>query len=360
METVSVTVINFNGRATVLDTLRTIFELEGAEVQVQVIDDCSTDESVQMIRETYPDLPIHVQPHNTRKLNVLRNIALQKAETRLLLLTDNDILFERTCLRELMRWMGKDRSVATCTPRLMYWEEPDRIYRAGGRTHFIGAAVCPNRDELLSAVADMQGTEGAGLAAREPMLNAGGGILLLDREVACKAGGFDEDYMIGWGDDGEFYQRLMLHGSRCLYVPEAVAHHEAKPFTGARRARAVGQIYNRWQFILTHYAAVTLLLIGPALILHEIIQVVFMTLKGMLGLHLSGTWKSSKHLRFFLAKRKRIQAARTVSDRDILFCGPIYVSGAVVPHNPVARFGYRLTNYLFDIYWKLIKPCLPK
>jgi len=256
--------------------------------------------------------------------------------------------------------MVKDGSVATCTPRLMHWEEPERIYRAGGKTHYIGAAVCPDRDELLPAVLGRRSTEGAGSATGEPVLNAGGGILLLDREAARKAGGFDEDYMFGWGDDGEFYQRLMLHGSQCLYVPDAVAHHEAKPFTGTRRARTVGQIYNRWQYILTHYAARTLFLIGPALVLYEIVQLVFMTLKGMLGLHLAGTWRSIKHLRFFLAKRKRIQSSRVVSDRDILFSGPIYVSGAVVTHNPITRFGYRLTNYLFDIYWKLIKPCLPK
>jgi GT2 family glycosyltransferase len=343
MEKVSVFVINYNGKETVLQTIESIRSMEKVDVTIDVIDDHSTDGSSDMIRSSYPDVPIQVQPFNTARLNYLRNLAIRLSRTPKLLITDNDIRFDFQCLSELLRVMEQDESVATCTPRLMYWDEPKRIYTAGTRVHYIGAATGGRRGEVP---AHLDST---------PSPNSGGGILLIDRSKALKAGGFDEDYKMGWGDDGEFYQRLMLAGYRCLYVPSAVAYHESKPFTNSRTYRAVNQIYNRWQFILTHYSTRTIILLIPALLLYEVFQFLFLAYKGMTGIYFMGNAMAIKDIPLFLKKRKAIGVLKIVSDRDLLSSGAMYVSPSLLRSNKLMKLALKGANGFFNLYWKSIR-----
>ena len=192
-----------------------------------------------------------------------------------------------------------------------------------------------------------------------PTLNSGGGILLLDRALATKIGGFDGDYMLGWGDDGEFYQRLLRFGLKCLYVPTAVAYHEDKLRNRERNYRVEAQIFNRWQFIFTHYSAITLVLLTPAFLFYEIIQCAFLSYKRMLFLYFKGSFYSFKSLPEFLAKRKKIQAIRRVSDKEVLFSGPIYVSPSLIENSKILKLLLKTINSFFDIYWKSVKPFIP-
>lgn len=347
MEKVSVAIINYNGRNTVLKTIDSIYGMEGVGVHIQVIDDCSTDGSPEMIKNVYPFIPIHIRPYNIRKLNVLRKEAIERTNTRKLIITDNDILFDRRCLVELLKVMNQTEGIATCTPRLMYWNEPKKIYTAGTQIHYLGAAIGRYRGEIVEVMNQV------------PSMNSGGGILLLDRLKALKIDGFDEEYMSGWGDDGEFYQRLMLAGYKCLYVPTAIAYHEDKPFNHTRSYRVAGQIYNRWQFILTHYSGLTLILLAPVLVLYEFMQLVFLIFKGMLHLYAKSNIMVLKDILLFLKKRKDIQGLRVVSDRDVLSTGVIYVSPSLLKKNRLLRRSLKVTCDFFDLYWKLIKPFIP-
>jgi GT2 family glycosyltransferase len=346
MDEISVFIINFNGKRTVLDTIRSIYKMEGVKVKIHVIDDCSTDGSQEMIREVFPEIPIYIEPCNTGKPNLLRNKAIEMSETDRLFITDNDILYDLECLSELIKAMKKDKTVATCTPRLMYWDDPQRIYRASTLTHFIGACIGEDRGKHLSKI------------DKTPVLHSGGGILLLDRTKGIEIGGFDEDYMHGWGEDGEFYQRFLIVGYKCLYVPTAFAYHEDKLYN-IREKRVVGQIYNRWQYILTHYSSVTLIVLTPAFLLYDISQILLMSLKRMLFLYCKSHIIILIDLPKFIKKRKSIQNMRKVSDREVLFSGGIFISSSLLKNNWILNFSLDILNRFFELYWKLVRPLIP-
>ncbi|MCP4117311.1 MAG: glycosyltransferase [Desulfobacteraceae bacterium] len=346
MEKIDAFIINYNGKKTVLETIRSLYDSESVRVNISVLDDCSTDDSVEMIKKAYPGVRVYEGSVNTGKPNILRNRAMAMARTSKVLLTDNDILYEPGCLKELVGGMGQGHGVAAAIPRLMYWNEPERIYLAGSRVHYLATSVGDRRDQLLEKVGG------------KPETSTGGGIVLLDREKALALGGFDEDYLHGWGEDGEFYQRLMLAGLKSCYVPSAVAYHEAK-LNQTRPARAEGQIYNRWQYILTHYSSMTIFYILPALMLYEMIQVLFMVLKKMPRLYLKSTLMAMVNIPFFLEKRRRIQRVKKVADKDLLCSGMIYVSPFLTDNSRILGLGLKMISALFGIYWKLVGKLLP-
>ena len=141
-------IINYNGKNTILSTIQSLYESCDVKVLISVIDDHSADESIDLVKEKYPDIPVYILPYNTKKVNILRNKALQLSKSEFLFVTDNDLKFDKRCLTELLKVMESDSKIATCTPRLMYWDQPDKIYAADTKVHFIGSTIADQRDKI--------------------------------------------------------------------------------------------------------------------------------------------------------------------------------------------------------------------
>jgi len=348
MREVSVVVINYNGGTLILDSIQSVLDQQGVRPQVIVVDDGSTDGSPEAVEKKFPEVTVYREEQNTRCVNRLRNKGLALAKTNKVFVTDNDLEFNAHCITELMHAMEEDDRVGACIPRLMYLEEQSRIYSSGTRVHYIGATIASDRDRDVSS-ADLES---------KPTVAVGGGIALFDKRKLQHVGGFDEDYELAWGDDGELHQRLLLAGYKCLCVPSAVAFHEFKPFDESRRYRARGQLYNRWRYILTHYKTRTLVLIAPALIVYECLQAGFLLLKGLPLIYAKGTWDAIRELPAILERRKEVQSLRTVADRDLLFSGPLYVrpghSGRFV------SAAVKVMSLAFGAYWWVVRPLLAR
>jgi len=238
--------------------------------------------------------------------------------------------------------MESNTQIGACSPRLMYWDQPDRIYAAGTQVHFIGAAVSDLRDKVYNK------------NIVDPILNSGGGICLLRRSAALKIGGFDEELMWGWGEDGEFYQRLLRAGYKSFCIPSAFALHENKLDT-TRKLRVIGQTYNRWVFILSHYSLPLILLSLPAFILYEIFQFGFVLMKGVLSQYFKGNLLVLKNIPAILKKRKFFQRLKMISDKEVLFAGNIYVAPALIEKNKLIKLAVNSFSSILNIYWSILK-----
>ena len=340
-------IINYNGKNTVLSTIESLYKSEDVKVSISVIDDHSTDGSPELIRSHYPEIPVHILPINTKRANILRNKALGMAGANFVFITDNYLKYDTRCIAEMQNLMERDEKIASCTPRFMYWNQPDKIYIAGTRVHYIGAAISDMRDKIYEA------------NKYEPSVNSGSGICLVRREVALKIGGFDTNLMQGWGSDGEFYQRLLRAGYKCFYVPKAFALHEDKLVVTERKFRVIGATYNRWVFILTHYSFVLILLLIPPFILYEIFQIAFVLMKRILSQYLKGNFLVLKNLPSIWQKRKFVQNLKVVSDKEVLFAGNIYVAPALVENKKFIKMILTVFSSVLNIYWRIIKKIIP-
>lgn len=344
---IEVFIINFNGENTILSTIDSLYKSKDVVVKITVIDDHSTDNSLNLVKEKFPEIKIIQMPENTKRANILRNKALEIATNEFIFITDNDLKYDENCLAILLKHMKSDDKVATCTPRMMYWDEPDKIYVAGTKVHFIGAAISEQRDKIYIDKGE------------EISTNSGSGICLLRKSITDKVGGFDLNLMQGWGSDGELYQRMLRAGYRCLYISTAFALHEDKLIVTNRKYRVVGQTFNRWVFILTHYSLLLLFLLVPAFLIYELVNLSFVLLKGIVTQYIKGNWLLLKNSKYILNKRKFVQSIKVVSDKEILHSGPIYVAPALIEKFAILKFGINNLSAFFNIYWKIIKNLIP-
>ena len=222
--TVHIVMVNCNGKAVTLACLETLVKVKYPAWKVTLIDNGSTDGSVQAIRATYPDVDILTMEANlgwARAANVgIRHVLEQGAE--LVLLLNNDTLLDPNFLDALVAVTVDKPDVGFVAPKIYYADEPTRLWSAGaavsmwlGMTWHIGIR---ERDH------------GQYDTPREIPL-ATGCCILVRRELIEHVGLLDESYYM-YTEDADWIMRARRAGYKVFYEPRAKIWHRLSVDTG--------------------------------------------------------------------------------------------------------------------------------
>ncbi|HEV3218045.1 MAG TPA: glycosyltransferase [Vicinamibacterales bacterium] len=338
---VTVVVSNYNGVAVVKDCFESIQGLTSPPGEILMIDDGSEDGSPALVRELFPHVRVVELGFNSGNLNKLRNRALEESKTDFVFLVDNDVTLKPDCLDQLLGGLKNLPQAAVCIPRTLYERDPSMIYQDGQVLHYVGTSLARNRDFPLKDADD------------RPRLTIGWGVQLVDKRQAAELGNFSEDYVMGWGDDGEFNHKMNLAGHFCYHIPSAVVYH--KRVKGARRY--YGTVRNRWRFLLELYQAKTLILCTPALVVYEMSVILFILKKREMRQYLTAMKYVLANIGSILSVRRHIQPKRLVNDRELMTSGSIFISSEYVDSAMLA-FGYKVMNSFLNGYWLIIRGVL--
>ncbi|WP_028583091.1 glycosyltransferase family 2 protein [Desulfogranum mediterraneum] len=339
---VTIAVLNYNGLDKIPDLFASIKELEQEVAEVIMVDDGSTDGSPEWVRANHPQVRLVLLPENSGgMLNLVRNRALAAARTDLVFIVDNDVVLSPDCVEAALLGMNTLPGATVCTTRAVYEEKPNLIYQDGQLLHYIGASPNINRDRELTEV------------DQEPRLSIGWGVQLINKVKTAEFGWFNEAYSLGWGDDGEFNHKLNMAGCNCYHIPASVVLHKRH----SASKRYVSAVRNRWRFILEMYQWKTILLISPALLFYEFPLFGFLLLQRRPRDYFRGMASVFSQLPSIFKERRKIQARRTVPDRQLMGCGDIFVYSDEMS-SPLLRMGYKFLNNALFFYWRIIRNAL--
>jgi len=344
---ISVGVINYNGAAggVLGTTLISILASDYPDLEVIVADDGSNDGSVAFVRERFPKVKAVTQPN--RGPNAARNLALRHASRDIVFITDNDVELAPDTLRLLVGTMLAWPSAAVATPMVLDAVERDRIYSNGVGLHYVCFGIIPLRHQALP--------EGLDVTPRRSVCGSGG-IMLVRKPVAESLGGFDEDFIFGY-DDGEFTYRVSAAGHDVVQVPAARIYHLEKPLRDPRRLRY--QTRGRLTLIAKTYAARTLALLAPALLVFELAQILFLIAKGAGMEWFRGARMVMERWPAIMEKRRAVMAAKRRPDNELLSGGEIYMFPGRVDSS-IMMAAKRIMEAFLNAWWGLMKPFLTK
>jgi GT2 family glycosyltransferase len=334
---VTVVITNYNGQRVLGATLSNLRD-EAAGCRIVLVDDGSTDGALSTVPTEFPHVEIISMGKNTAMLNRVRNRGLNAATTPYVLLIDNDVTFTRGSIERMLAVVASADDVLCCTPRLLYQDDPSRMYSDEQTLHYL----CASCEPVPGGVNDMR-----------PRGSMGGGIMLINRSLAETLGGFDDNFMLGWGDDGEFHLRGWLAGYRTLHDPTATVLLVVNPHgTG----RVCAQFYNRLRTIAISYSARTIVVCGPALLLFELLLVIMCAAEGLLPNYLRALRKFRHDLGDIRARRKQVQTSRKISDRRVLVSGVVATTGGA--DSRLHRLASKALGAPFNLYWRLARTLL--
>jgi GT2 family glycosyltransferase len=338
---VTIVVSNYNGVTILRDCFESILNLNSPPGDIMMIDDGSEDGSSALVREHFPRVRVLELGINSKCLNALRNRALVESKTDFVFLVDNDVTLKPDCLDELIAGLENLPQAAVCIPRALYQHDPSIIYQDGQVLHYVGTSLAWHRNFPLKDADD------------RPRLTIGWGVQLIDKRQAAEVGQFNEDYVMGWGDDGEFNHKMNLTRHFCYHIPTAIVYH--KRVKGARRY--YGTVRNRWRFLLECYQAKTLILCAPALGVYEMSLILFILNNRELRQYLRAMKYVFASMGSILSVRRFIQSKRKVNDRELMTSGSIFVASEYVD-SAVLAFGYKVMNSFLNRYWSIVRRML--
>ena len=319
---VSVVVVNYNGRDHLVACLDSVLALSGDVDRVLVVDNASTDGSLDLVAQRYPGVEILAREVNDGPAGA-RNAGLALVDTDWVLLLDNDVVVQPDLLERLSAAAASHPDVALVQPRAVFDKEPDRVHYDGGTPHYVGLVALRNFYRPLAET---------GTAAIVEVGTVISLALLVQRETVLAAGGFDPDYFILF-EDLDLSYRLRLEGKSLLLDETAVVRHRGGTPNLSYRG---GEVYpedriflhsrNRWLFLVRNLRLRTIALSLPGLAVYEAVYLLFALLHGGAG----AWWRGKRDFVRLSAetriRRRRTAARRVVPDRWLLVGGPLEIT----------------------------------
>jgi N-acetylglucosaminyl-diphospho-decaprenol L-rhamnosyltransferase len=281
----SVVVVTHNSRAAVTAALPALIAQLAAGDELVVVDNASTDGTIDAVREIAPGAVI-VETGSNAGFAAAANVGARAAGGDLLLFLNPDATPAPGFVPAIRdsafdAWMGLVMAGSA-------------VNSAGGVLHFTGIAW-------------------AGEATvREPAFLSGA-CLALPRERFEAVGGFSGHYFL-YHEDVDLSLRLRLAGARLGVEPAAVVDHDYEFAKGPAKWRYLER--NRWATILRCYPTRLLIALVPGLLATELALLVVAAAGGWLPQKLAATGETLRALPRLARERRAVQATRTITDRE--------------------------------------------
>lgn len=252
----SVVIVNFNTRDQLRDCLNSLIpELAPLEHEVLIVDNASSDGSVDMLAREFPWAKVLVNDVNLG-FGRANNRALRQASGRDVLLLNPDTLTRPGAVGILLDALHTLPAAAGVGPRVL---RPDGRLDLACRRSFPSPGVAAARLLGLSRLfprnrifARYNRTYDDPEAAGEMDAGTAAAMCFMRRALA-EVDYFDEDFFM-YGEDLDLCYRIKERGGRIYYVPKAVVIH-LKGAASGRQAKAMLREFHRsmWIFYKKHY-----------------------------------------------------------------------------------------------------------
>lgn len=299
---ISVVVLNYNGQRYLDDCLSSLAAQTFRDFEVIVVDNASTDGSVEHIRANFPWVR---QVLNKENLGFAggTNSGIRAAEGEYILTFNNDARAESRLLEHLQKPMA-DSNVGVCAAKMLL--DDGRINSAGICLSKSGAAWDRGMSELDLGQYDSQ----------EEVFGACAGSALYRKEMLDEIGLFDEDFFL-YMEDVDLAFRARLAGWSCVYVPKAVVyhHHGGTAGVGSDLSVYYGNRNVIW-YVVKDFPARLLITSLPFIIARNLALIPYYALRGQGRVILKSKLDALKGATKMLRKRKDV--VRRANDAEII------------------------------------------
>ena len=262
---ITVVIVSYNVRGYVAQCLLSLRRsLRGIEAEVYVVDNHSHDDTVDFVRESFPEVNVIASNHNHGFARA-NNIAIRQTQSDYVLLLNPDTIVGETTITQVLDFMDQHPNAGGLGVRML---------------SDFGTNANESRRGLPTPIVAFY--KMSGLCARFPKSRRfghyymsylpwdqaaqieviSGAFCLLRREALNKVGLLDEDFFM-YGEDIDLSYRLIKGGFENWYVPATILHYKGES-TQKSSFRYVHVFYDAMLiFFRKHYAHASLFLTIP-------------------------------------------------------------------------------------------------
>lgn len=217
----AIVILNWNGEKLLREFLPSVLETSNLpEAKVIVADNGSTDSSLDVLRDEFPQVEI---------LNLKQNYgfakgyneALKQIDAKYYVLLNSDVEMSRIWLEPIEKLLDEDETIGAAQPKILSYLEKKKFEYAGAAGGFVdcyGFPFC--RGRILENLEEDQGQYNQ----PSDIFWGSGACLVVRSSLYHKAGGLDESF---WAhmEEIDLCWRIKNMGFRIVYCPESRVYH---------------------------------------------------------------------------------------------------------------------------------------
>lgn len=220
MDKLAIVILNWNGAEMLKKYLPSVLQYSKDEAVVYVADNASTDDSIALLKEQFPEVRLILLEKNWGFAEGY-NKALEQVDAEYYLLLNSDIEVTPGWLSPLLRFMDSHEEVAACQPKLLSIFQRDSFEYAGACGGYLdryGYPFCRGR------VFDVVEKDHGQYDEPAKVHWATGAALLVRARIYKEVGGLDGRFF-AHQEEIEMCWRMRIRGYQIYCLPESKVYH---------------------------------------------------------------------------------------------------------------------------------------
>lgn len=201
---VSIIIVSYNTAQLITDCLKSVQNSSGVDKEIFVVDNASSDNSVELIAERFPAAKLIANKDN-KGFGAANNQALPLCKGRYVIFLNPDTTIADDTLQNAASYMDKNQHIGLAGAKIF---NPDKTVQESVSYRYPGEKYTAGEVESLKG--HIACVLGAFMIARKPILD--------------EIGGFDEDFFL-YGEDQDLCWRIRERVHSIGYIEDASVVH---------------------------------------------------------------------------------------------------------------------------------------
>jgi len=217
---VCIAILNYNGEQYLESYLPQVLYSSEKPINITVIDNASTDDSVNYVQDWHPEVQIVELPKNYGFAEGY-NRGMKQIDAEYTVILNSDVSVATNWLDPILARMDANPHLAVVQPKILSLEEKNKFEYAGAAGGFLDALGYPYcRGRIFDHIEE----DTKQYQSKESIDWASGAAMIVRTEVFKNLGGFDKDYFAHM-EEIDFCARVRAAGYQIEVVPESIVYH---------------------------------------------------------------------------------------------------------------------------------------
>jgi len=220
---IHIVILNWNGIDDTSQLLSSLFKISYPNIKIIVVDNNSLNDEAELLKNNYGDKVHILSCKKNLGFSGGNNIGIKYSledKADFVLLLNNDTTVEADFLEPLVNKFNSSNQVGITAPQINYFNEPDKIWSAGGKISRIRSSGFAK-----SNIKETEFNKG-----HKSVSFVSGCCMLIRNEVLERIGLFDENFFL-YNEDTDLCERAIRAGYEILIISESKIYHKVNSST---------------------------------------------------------------------------------------------------------------------------------
>jgi len=245
----SIGVVTYNSSNVIEKLLNSIYDnTSGITFEVIIIDNNSPDNTVELIREKFPQARVLMQEDN-KGYGYGHNQAIKVIDSRYHLIVNPDIKFESNVLKELVDYMDSHEDIFMVTPKILNEDGTEQFLPKRKPTlRYLVSGRYENRAKIFADIRAEYTRKNEHITEPIDIEFCTGCFMFVRTEIFRKVGGFDDRFFM-YFEDVDLALRVAKLG-RVVFNPTLYVTHVWERASGKHLKYFMIEIVSMFKFFL--------------------------------------------------------------------------------------------------------------